>query len=121
MVAQDSEATAASGANSGSAQKSETESYFLGGRDMGFWLVGASLFASNIGSEHFIGQAGDGAKGGLAVAMFEWYALPSSPTRAQRLTIGSDDFVLQVCGSATLATGLDLRAHLPAHRYLHNT
>ena len=35
------------------AQDAETERYFLGGRDMSFWLVGASLFASNIGSEHF--------------------------------------------------------------------
>ena len=34
----------------------------------------SSLFASNVGSEHFIGQSGDGARRGLAVAMFELYA-----------------------------------------------
>ncbi len=45
--------------------------YFLAGRFM-IWLpVGASLFASNIGSEHFIGLAGSGAAAGLAVGAFE--------------------------------------------------
>lgn len=38
---------------------------------MVWWPVGASLFASNIGSEHFIGLAGSGAAGGLAVGAFE--------------------------------------------------
>jgi len=35
------------------------------------WQVGASLFASNIGSEHFIGLAGSGAAAGIAVGAFE--------------------------------------------------
>ncbi|XP_076354799.1 sodium/mannose cotransporter SLC5A10-like isoform X2 [Tachypleus tridentatus] len=49
--------------------------YFLAGRFM-FWLpVGASLFASNIGSEHFIGLAGSGAAAGIGVGAFEINAL----------------------------------------------
>lgn len=42
---------------------------------MVWWPVGASLFASNIGSGHFVGLAGTGAASGLAVAGFEWNAL----------------------------------------------
>lgn len=45
--------------------------YFLAGRDAGWFVVGASLFASNIGSEHLVGLAGSGAKGGVAVGQFE--------------------------------------------------
>ncbi|TKS81426.1 Sodium/glucose cotransporter 2 [Collichthys lucidus] len=49
--------------------------YFLAGRTMTWWPVGASLFASNIGSGHFVGLAGTGAAGGIAVGGFEWNAL----------------------------------------------
>ncbi|XP_043942551.1 sodium/glucose cotransporter 2 [Protopterus annectens] len=49
--------------------------YFLAGRNMVWWPVGASLFASNIGSGHFVGLAGTGAASGLAVGGFEWNAL----------------------------------------------
>ncbi|KAJ6653394.1 hypothetical protein lerEdw1_009295 [Lerista edwardsae] len=49
--------------------------YFLAGRNMAWWPIGASLFASNIGSGHFVGLAGTGAANGLAVAGFEWNAL----------------------------------------------
>ncbi|XP_014676596.1 PREDICTED: sodium/glucose cotransporter 4-like [Priapulus caudatus] len=45
--------------------------YFLASRSMHWSLIGASLFASNIGSGHFIGLAGSGAAGGIAVAAFE--------------------------------------------------
>lgn len=48
--------------------------YFLAGRTVGWVAVGASLFASNISSEHFIGLAGSGATRGLAVGHFEWLA-----------------------------------------------
>jgi solute:Na+ symporter, SSS family len=48
--------------------------YFLAGRDVAWWAIGASLFSSNIGSEHFIGLAGAGASSGLAVGHFEWLA-----------------------------------------------
>ncbi|KAL4647399.1 sodium/glucose cotransporter 2 isoform X1 [Arapaima gigas] len=49
--------------------------YFLAGRTMVWWPVGASLFASNIGSGHFVGLAGTGAVSGIAVGGFEWNAL----------------------------------------------
>jgi len=45
--------------------------YFLAGRDVGWFLIGGSLFASNIGSEHLVGLAGTGAASGLAVGQFE--------------------------------------------------
>lgn len=45
--------------------------YFLAGRDAGWFLVGGSLFASNIGSEHLVGLAGTGAASGVAVGQFE--------------------------------------------------
>jgi solute:Na+ symporter, SSS family len=45
--------------------------YFLAGRNTGWFVVGASLFASNIGSEHLVGLAGTGAASGVAVAQFE--------------------------------------------------
>ncbi|CAD5117314.1 DgyrCDS6100 [Dimorphilus gyrociliatus] len=48
--------------------------YFLAGRFITFLPVGASLFASNIGSEHFIGLAGSGAAAGIAVGAFEFNA-----------------------------------------------
>lgn len=45
--------------------------YFLAGRNTGWFVVGASLFASNIGSEHLVGLAGTGAASGVAVGQFE--------------------------------------------------
>ena len=45
--------------------------YFLAGRHAGWFIVGASLFASNIGAEHLVGLAGTGAASGVAVAHFE--------------------------------------------------
>ena len=52
----------------------DSKSYFLGGASIGWMAIGASLFASNISSEHFIGLAGTGAESGLAVGQFEWLA-----------------------------------------------
>ncbi len=52
-------------------EREDSDDYFLGGRNLGWFAIGASLFASNIGSEHLIGLAGSGAKGGVAVAQFE--------------------------------------------------
>lgn len=54
--------------------KKESESYFLAGRDLGWFAVGTSLFMSNIGSEHLLGLSGTGAASGLAVGHFEWLA-----------------------------------------------
>jgi SSS family solute:Na+ symporter len=55
-------------------EKKLSSDYFLAGRDVGWLAVGASLFASNIGSEHLVGLAGTGAASGLAVGHFEWIA-----------------------------------------------
>ena len=53
-------------------QKSETSTdYFLAGRDAGWVAIGASIFASNIGSEHLVGLAGAGAQSGMAMAHWE--------------------------------------------------
>ncbi len=42
-----------------------SEEYFLAGRDIGWFFIGASLFVSNISTEHFIGLSGTGASSGL--------------------------------------------------------
>ncbi|KAM9178519.1 sodium/glucose cotransporter 1 isoform 2-T2 [Mergus octosetaceus] len=49
--------------------------FFLAGRNMVWWPIGASLFASNIGSGHFVGIAGTAAAGGIAIGGYEWNAL----------------------------------------------
>lgn len=51
--------------------RESAEGYFLGGRDAGWFVIGASLFASNIGSEHLVGLAGTAAASGVAVGQFE--------------------------------------------------
>ncbi|MBI5395659.1 MAG: sodium/solute symporter [Verrucomicrobia bacterium] len=55
-------------------EKDTAADYFLAGRNLGWWLVGASIFASNIGSEHIVGLAGSGAKDGVALAHYELHA-----------------------------------------------
>ncbi|MEE9296553.1 MAG: sodium:solute symporter [Phycisphaerae bacterium] len=59
---------------SGKRSLENSKSYFLSGRSVGWFAIGASLFASNISAEHFIGLAGSGASSGLAVGQFEWLA-----------------------------------------------
>jgi SSS family solute:Na+ symporter len=54
--------------------KDTAADYFLAGRNLGWWIVGASIFASNIGSEHVVGLAGSGAKDGVAMAHYELHA-----------------------------------------------
>jgi Na+/proline symporter len=51
--------------------KDTAADYFLAGRNLGWWVIGASIFASNIGSEHIVGLAGSGAKDGVAMAHYE--------------------------------------------------
>ena len=51
--------------------ESASTDYFLAGRNSGWFVIGASIFASNIGSEHLIGLAGSGFAEGLPVAQFE--------------------------------------------------
>lgn len=55
----------------GRTTRESAEGYFLGSRNSGWFIIGASLFASNIGSEHLVGLAGTGAASGVAVAQFE--------------------------------------------------
>ncbi|XP_078095996.1 sodium/myo-inositol cotransporter 2-like [Mustelus asterias] len=52
--------------------RNTVQGYFLAGRDMVWWPIGASLFASNVGSGHFIGLAGTGAASGIAVSAYEF-------------------------------------------------
>jgi SSS family solute:Na+ symporter len=54
--------------------KDEAADYFLAGRNLSWWIIGASIFASNIGSEHIVGLAGSGAKDGVALAHYEFHA-----------------------------------------------
>ncbi len=51
--------------------RENAQEYFLAGRHTGWFVIGASLFASNIGSEHLVGLAGAGAASGVAVGQFE--------------------------------------------------
>jgi len=54
--------------------KDTATDYFLAGRNLGWWVIGASIFASNIGSEHIVGLAGSGAADGVALAHYELHA-----------------------------------------------
>src|SRR5215204_3848394 len=51
-----------------------TADYFLAGRNLGWFVVGASIFASNIGSEHVVGLAGSGAGGKFPLVIYELHA-----------------------------------------------
>jgi len=54
--------------------KDTADDYFLAGRNLGWFVIGASIFASNIGSEHLVGLAGSGATDGVAMAHYELHA-----------------------------------------------
>ncbi|RYF10531.1 MAG: sodium transporter, partial [Flavobacteriales bacterium] len=54
--------------------KRDTKDYFLAGGSLTWWAIGASLIASNISAEQFIGMSGSGFKMGLAIATYEWMA-----------------------------------------------
>jgi SSS family solute:Na+ symporter len=54
--------------------KDTADDYFLAGRNLGWWVIGASIFASNIGSEHIVGLAGSGTTDGVAMAHYELHA-----------------------------------------------
>ncbi|XP_061605378.1 sodium/myo-inositol cotransporter 2 isoform X2 [Phyllopteryx taeniolatus] len=53
-------------------KRSTVDGYFLAGKSMTWWPVGASLFSSNIGSGHLIGLAGSGAAAGIGAIAYEW-------------------------------------------------
>jgi SSS family solute:Na+ symporter len=55
-------------------RKETPDDYFLADRALPWWIVGASIFASNIGSEHLVGLAGSGATDGVAMAHYELHA-----------------------------------------------
>ncbi|HMO38589.1 MAG TPA: sodium:solute symporter [Saprospiraceae bacterium] len=52
-------------------RQKNTEDYFLAGRNIGWFIVGTSIFASNIGSEHIVGLAGAGAGGKIPMLIYE--------------------------------------------------
>ncbi|MCG8449884.1 MAG: sodium:solute symporter [Pirellulales bacterium] len=54
--------------------KNTSTDYFLAGHSLGWFIVGASIFASNIGSEHLVGLAGSGTSDGVALAHYELHA-----------------------------------------------
>lgn len=55
-------------------EKKSAEDYFLAGKSLPFWAIGASLIAANISAEQFIGMSGSGFAIGLAIATYEWMA-----------------------------------------------
>ncbi|KAI0985897.1 hypothetical protein GJ496_005048 [Pomphorhynchus laevis] len=55
--------------------KFSTEGYFLAGRNMNWFLIGMSLFSTNIGAEHFLGLASSGTTNGISAAAFEIHAI----------------------------------------------
>ncbi len=63
-------------------EKASAETFFLAERSVAWWAVAASVFSSNIGSEHFIGLCGSAAEQGLSVAWFEVGAVPCILTLA---------------------------------------
>ena len=52
-------------------KEEDTADYFLAGRNASWLVIGASIFASNIGSEHLVGLSGSGAQSGMALAHWE--------------------------------------------------
>src|SRR5882724_10458879 len=52
----------------------DTQQYFLAGRSLGWFTVGAAVFTSNISTLHLVGLAAGGAKDGIVIGNFEWMA-----------------------------------------------
>jgi len=55
-------------------RKKDSSDYFLAGRGLSWWAIGASIIAANISAEQFIGMSGSGYAIGLAMATYEWIA-----------------------------------------------
>ena len=55
-------------------EKKDSSDYFLAGRGLAWWAIGASIIAANISAEQFIGMSGSGYAIGLAMATYEWIA-----------------------------------------------
>jgi len=54
--------------------KASPSGYFLANRNLGWWVIGASILASNVGSEHIVGLAGTAAKSGLVMGHYELHS-----------------------------------------------
>ena len=65
-------------------KEKDTADYFLASRSAGWFLIGSSIFASNIGAEHLIGLAGSGAGSGMAFAHWEFPNSSNVDTRQAR-------------------------------------
>ncbi|TNN68268.1 Sodium/glucose cotransporter 4 [Liparis tanakae] len=76
------------------ANRSTVRGYFLAGRSMTWWPIGASLMSSNVGSGLFIGLAGTGAAGGIAVGGFEWNVIVQRSLSAKSLSHAKGGSVL---------------------------
>ena len=55
-------------------KEKDSKDYFLASKSLPWWAIGASLIASNISAEQFIGMSGSGYRLGLAIASYEWMA-----------------------------------------------
>ncbi|MCD8185346.1 MAG: sodium/sugar symporter [Rikenellaceae bacterium] len=55
-------------------EEKTSSDYFLAGRTLPWWAIGASLIAANISAEHFIGMSGSGFRIGIGIAAYEWMA-----------------------------------------------
>ena len=55
-------------------KQNNTKDFFLAGRNVGWFVIGSSIFASNIGSEHVVGLAGTGAESGMPMAHYELHS-----------------------------------------------
>ena len=56
------------------ADQTSVAGYFLAGRNLGWFVIGASIFASNIGSEHVVGLAGTAASSGMVMGHYELHS-----------------------------------------------
>uniref|UniRef100_A0A8C7KK44 Sodium/myo-inositol cotransporter 2 n=1 Tax=Oncorhynchus kisutch TaxID=8019 RepID=A0A8C7KK44_ONCKI len=69
-------------------KRSTVDGYFLAGKSMSWWPVGTSLFASNVGSGHFMGLAGSGAAAGISAVAYEnwmWISITDVTTMPEYL------------------------------------
>lgn len=57
--------------------KNTTDSYFLASKTMPWWLIGAAFVSTSVSSEQIVGTVGAAYKGGLAIANWEWWCLPT--------------------------------------------
>ncbi len=70
------------------AKDENSKDFFLAKDSLTWWAIGASLIASNISAEQFIGMSGSGFKMGLAIATYEWMAAGNPAHRSHLLYSG---------------------------------